>query len=61
MVTMPRWPPAKAISWPRSFDKVTAQYKAAFKSDPFASVRSKCASGGQDVNQLPADLAGKSA
>ena len=32
-----------------TFDKVTAEYKAAFKSDPFAAVRSKCASGGQDI------------
>ncbi len=34
-----------------TFDKVVAEYKAAFKSDPFAAVRSKCASGGQDIMQ----------
>lgn len=32
-----------------SFDKVVAQYKSAFKNDPFKSVRSKCANGGQDI------------
>lgn len=31
------------------FEKVAATYKAAFKSDPFAGVRSKCANGGQDI------------
>jgi ribose transport system substrate-binding protein len=32
-----------------TFEQVAEQYKSAFKSDPFASVRSKCANGGQDV------------
>lgn len=31
------------------FERVTAMYKSAFVSDPFAAVRSKCKSGGKDI------------
>ncbi len=41
-------PYAQAMS-DGSFDAVTAEYKAAFKSDPFAETRKLCKLGGQDI------------
>jgi ribose transport system substrate-binding protein len=31
------------------FEKIQQQYKAAFRSDPFAEVRKQCRGGGQDI------------